>query len=263
MTKVTEKDFVRFLHNCSPAPEPTIPIGTAHLDPEPPPNGANVGKPYTGVRPEMPARMGELKVDAPEERAKEIMESDRIRLNIGADRTQISGFLSVDFNEAVHPDVLAEATALPFEDDTVDEIYASHVLEHLTWHEGMKALKEWYRVLKPGGQLTVAVPDITQIYMLYKHGTTWGDYNQRVSEIYVQAVAFGANLLADEIPEMQDQYGGPGHKHQSIYIHDMLLNRVIEAGYVRCHEVTECFLRASALGEVMVQSIKPIPELGD
>ena len=66
-----------------------------------------------------------------------------------------------------------------------------------------------------------------------------------IDEIYVQAVAFGANLLADVLPEMKDLYGGPGHEHQSIYIEDMLLNRVIEAGFVYAHEVQRCFLRAA------------------
>jgi SAM-dependent methyltransferase len=194
--------------------------------------------------------------DVSEDAQKDVLKSDRIRLNIGADRTQIAGFLSVDFNAEVHPDVLCEADHLPFEDDTVDEIYASHVLEHLPYES--KALQEWLRVLKPGGMLTVAVPDIVQIYYLYKHGAKWGEYHMPMSEVYVNAVAFGANLLAEEIPEMKDMYGGPGHQHKQIFIHDMLLNRVITAGYVYAHEVMGCFLRSSMIGETMVQARKPL-----
>ena len=38
-----------------------------------------------------------------------------------------------------------------FEDDSIDEIYASHVLEHLSYrNEIVPALKEWRRVLLPG-----------------------------------------------------------------------------------------------------------------
>lgn len=190
--------------------------------------------------------------------ANKVIGEERIRLNIGSDWSQISGFLSVDFNPDVSPDVVADAKDLHmFEDDTVDEIYASHVLEHFTWDDGLLALKEWLRVLKPGGMLTVATPDITGIYQLYKHGHAWGEYKQPMDATYVQAVAFGANLLADKIPEMKKLYGGPGHQHKSIYIHDMLLNRVIEAGFVHAHETTGCFLRGSAVGEVMVQARKP------
>ena len=56
---------------------------------------------------------------------------------------------------------------------------------------------------------------------------------------------------------MRDLYGGPGHKHQSFYMADMLLNRVLEAGFVLGHEVGGCFLRPSSIGETMVQAFKP------
>jgi hypothetical protein len=42
----------------------------------------------------------------------------------------------------------------------VDEIRASHVLEHLTFREATEALQDWFRALKPGGVLRVAVPDV-------------------------------------------------------------------------------------------------------
>ena len=251
---VSVDEFTQLISKMSPGDgTQDIPIGTAHLEAEPPPPGANVDRPYAGRR-----ESGAIQdVLSDEEMVAKVLAEDRIRLNIGSDRQQISGFLSVDFNPDVDPDVLAEATDLSmFEDDSVDEVYASHVLEHLSWNDGLKALKEWKRVLKPGAVLTVAAPDVIQVYLMYKHGATWGDYNQQVNAIYVQATAFGANLLADEIPEMKDQYGGPGHRHNSIYILDMLLNRVIEAGFVYCHEVTECFLRKVGMGETMVQARK-------
>ena len=235
---------------------PTIPMGKeATLEPEDPPNGAVLGRPYGGRR-EADDRAKPLGLIDNEEDAIEVLKDDRIRLNIGSDITQIAGFLSVDFNPKVNPDVLAEADKLPmFDDDSVDEIYASHVLEHLPYES--KALEEWLRVLKPGGMLTVAVPNIVEIYSLYKHGSTWGEYHMPIDEVYVNATAFGANLLADAIPEMKDLYGGPGHKHQQIFLFDMLLNRVLAAGFVYASEVRKCFLRPCALGETMVQAQKP------
>jgi predicted SAM-dependent methyltransferase len=227
--------------------------------PEPCPPPMLKGSPAAMVKttPGSPTAVPFADVMGDPEKARRVMSEDRIRLNIGSDWSQISGFLSVDFNPDVSPDVLADGKDLPFPDDSVDEIYASHVLEHFTWSDGLVALKEWLRVLKPGGMLTVATPDIEGIYHCYKHGQTWGEYNLPMNDVYIQAVAFGANLLADEIPEMQKLYGGPGHKHQSIYLRDMLLNRVLEAGFVWASEVTRCFLRGSAVGETMVQARKP------
>jgi predicted SAM-dependent methyltransferase len=48
-----------------------------------------------------------------------------------------------------------------FEDRSFAEVYASHILEHLD-HKGemQRALREWFRVLVPGGRLCVSVPDL-------------------------------------------------------------------------------------------------------
>jgi predicted SAM-dependent methyltransferase len=80
-----------------------------------------------------------------------------LRLNIGAGSTHLEGFTPWDRRTG------AEAFPLPFKDGEVSEIYASHVLEHLSFADAIKALAEWQRVLKPGGRLRVAVPDFGKI----------------------------------------------------------------------------------------------------
>lgn len=54
-------------------------------------------------------------------------------------------------------DYLGEATSLPFYDSSLNYIVASHVLEHSS--NPIKALKEWFRVLKPKGIAYVIVPN--------------------------------------------------------------------------------------------------------
>ncbi|MBK8285344.1 MAG: methyltransferase domain-containing protein [Ahniella sp.] len=55
-----------------------------------------------------------------------------------------------------------------FSDESFDLIYASHVLEHFDWrHELPPVLKEWRRVLKPGGELHVSVPDLAILCRLF------------------------------------------------------------------------------------------------
>lgn len=56
---------------------------------------------------------------------------------------------------------------LPFQDNSVDLIYASHVLEYFDRQEAEDLLKRWYNKLKPGGIVRLAVPDFTQIVRLY------------------------------------------------------------------------------------------------
>src|SRR5688500_7444392 len=51
-------------------------------------------------------------------------------------------------------------TALPFEDAVFDRALCLDVLEHLTFEEQPRALAELFRVLKPGGDLLVSVPNL-------------------------------------------------------------------------------------------------------
>lgn len=52
---------------------------------------------------------------------------------------------------------------LPFEENTVDIIYASHVFEYFDREECVNVLQKWKNVLKPGGILRLAVPNFENI----------------------------------------------------------------------------------------------------
>ncbi|NJR69747.1 MAG: methyltransferase domain-containing protein [Synechococcales cyanobacterium CRU_2_2] len=59
-----------------------------------------------------------------------------------------------------------------FSDDSITSIYASHVLEHFYYgldNELINVLKEWCRVLIPGGQLLISVPDLRNLCWLYSN----------------------------------------------------------------------------------------------
>lgn len=57
-----------------------------------------------------------------------------------------------------------------FEKQSVDEIYACHVFEHFKKNEIIDVLNEWFRVLKNGGKLRIAVPDFESVVNLYVSG---------------------------------------------------------------------------------------------
>lgn len=58
--------------------------------------------------------------------------------------------------ESLPVDVVADMTALPFADESLDYVVNAHVIEHC-W-DTIAALKEWYRVVKPGGYVFMIVP---------------------------------------------------------------------------------------------------------
>jgi hypothetical protein len=80
-----------------------------------------------------------------------------IKLNLGAGDIPLDGYQNLDAKrgDSIYP--------LAFDDGSVDEIRASHVLEHFPHAQAHSVLAHWVSKLKPGGQLKVAVPDFKLI----------------------------------------------------------------------------------------------------
>lgn len=83
-----------------------------------------------------------------------------IRLDIGCGPEPTAGYIGVDLYVDAPGVIKAPMHALPYEDETVDEIYCSHALEHVGKYEVVPILTEWWRVLKYNGYLTIEVPDL-------------------------------------------------------------------------------------------------------
>lgn len=72
------------------------------------------------------------------------------QLHIGPGRDKLPGFDTLDIRPGY--DIQADAAGpLPIADNTYDLIYASHIIEHVPWWKTIDTLKEWNRILKPGG----------------------------------------------------------------------------------------------------------------
>lgn len=52
-----------------------------------------------------------------------------------------------------------DARKMPFKDGTLDWFYTSHLIEDFTYSDQILLVKEWFRVLKPGGRLLILAPD--------------------------------------------------------------------------------------------------------
>lgn len=87
-----------------------------------------------------------------------------VRLNLGAGRVAVPGFEAVDRKDG------NEVYPLPNADESVDEILASHVLEHFSHLEVSDVLKHWIAKLRPGGRIRLAVPDFEAVAREYMAG---------------------------------------------------------------------------------------------
>ena len=85
-----------------------------------------------------------------------------LKLDLGAGVQRLPGYIPIDYSLG------HDIRALPFRDDSVDEIRASHVLEHISFREAHATLQHWFAVLKPGGIMRIAVPDFDKIVDWYK-----------------------------------------------------------------------------------------------
>lgn len=95
-----------------------------------------------------------------------------IKLHLGCGKRYLKGYVHIDLADYPHIDYTHDVRRLPmFKDRSVGLIYASHVLEYFDRSEVTAVLREWHRVLKKGGILRVAVPDLKALlraYMKYK-----------------------------------------------------------------------------------------------
>lgn len=132
-----------------------------------------------------------------------------IRLDIGSGAEPKEGFTGVDFYVVAPGIVNAPMDKLPYEDEEVDEIYSSHALEHITKYEVVPTLREWRRVLKFDGRLTIEVPDMVWVC------ENWLKYRDN-----------GWNM--DAIFGMQTS---PGQCHKTGFTRNLMCAYLEEAGF--------------------------------
>jgi SAM-dependent methyltransferase len=87
-----------------------------------------------------------------------------VRLNLGCGDKILPGYVNVDVVESrvgKKPDVICDLHQLkPFPDNHADEVMAIHVVEHFWRWEVEAILREWVRVLKPGGKMILECPNL-------------------------------------------------------------------------------------------------------
>ena len=84
------------------------------------------------------------------------------KLNLGCGKFKKEGYKNLDYDPRTKPDVLHDLNVFPypFKDNIFDEVYSSHVLEHLD--KPFEVMAQIHRILKPKGKLTLLLPHFSR-----------------------------------------------------------------------------------------------------
>jgi predicted SAM-dependent methyltransferase len=85
---------------------------------------------------------------------------EKVLVEVGPGESPRLGYIHCDIHSGDSVDYVCNAWEIPFKAETVDEVYARHVLEHLTFKDAQRTLKHWLCVLTVGGRIDINVPDL-------------------------------------------------------------------------------------------------------
>ena len=85
-----------------------------------------------------------------------------IKLNVGSGGVEVPGYLSVDKYDT-RANILMDVLDLELPENSVEEILASHLFEHVNPYHSVELLKKWLKILKPGGKLIMELPNIEEL----------------------------------------------------------------------------------------------------
>lgn len=148
-----------------------------------------------------------------------------LKLNLGCGNVYLNGWINIDCDSKKADLNMDLRNPLPYQDNTIDFIYSEHVIEHFTVKEGLALLKECYRVLKPGGIIRIATPDLN--YTMFRYYFFW-----RNQSWYKQFGYQWIKTKAEMINICFREWG-----HQYLYNKEELKRRIQEAGFNKIYQV--------------------------
>ncbi len=92
-----------------------------------------------------------------------------MKLNLGCGQNQREGYTNVDiqdFGDKSSTDVMS----LEYSAGTIEEVYMSHLLEHLYHQDAVELLRRIYSWLQLKGKLLISVPDLTLVCRFISQG---------------------------------------------------------------------------------------------
>ena len=156
----------------------------------------------------------------------------------------------LDVKPGPHVDYVGHCSDLSaFGDDSIQEIYASHVVEHLGYRNELpQALREFHRALAPGGILRISVPDLTVLCELFTDPAL--DFGERFR---VMRMMFGG-----QIDPADFHYVGLNEEFLRDYLHDAGFADIARCGHFGLFDDTSTLVFRDRLISLNVTARKPV-----
>ena len=136
-------------------------------------------------------------------RFRKLLKEEPLKLHLGCGSIHLDGYINTDIQDwAGACDLTADAGDLHmFKDNSVDHIFNHALLEHIPPWDTRKTLREWNRVLKPGGRIQIEVPDLERIFQDWLVDKTLSEQDA-IDNI------FGGNKAPNKVYSRQDHLTG-------------------------------------------------------
>lgn len=149
------------------------------------------------------------------------------KLHLGCGTNLLPGWLNTDRFPGTTSVLKLDVTKqFPFKDEEFGYVFCEHMIEHLSYPEGMRMLAECHRVLKRGGKIRISTPDLAFLIDLYR------DDRSEIQERYVRWATAKYVRHADEstsvfvINNFVRDWG-----HKFIYDQDTMRSALEKAGF--------------------------------
>jgi len=150
-----------------------------------------------------------------------------MKLNLGCGHNYMEGWINVDGpkGELCYDDVKADIHAriedLEYANNSVDEIFLKAVFEHFPRHIAIMQLRRFYKWLKPGGELTIVVPDFWGTVKMLKESESVEEQQFWFRHLYgpQDTIQFGTHYDAFDIKKLRRMFSIVGfNEHRYVII---------------------------------------------
>lgn len=149
------------------------------------------------------------------------------KLQIGSGQNILKGWLNTDLKPAKEIVFLDVRKRFPFDDRSFDYILCEHLIEHMEYQKGIELLCECFRILRPGGKIRIATPDLRFLIELY---------NPEKTELQNRYISWVVDSFLSNIGICQDTFvinnffRDWGHKF--IYDYKLLQDAMSRVGFI-------------------------------